>query len=134
MKFWLVKSDSDTYSWKDFERDKSTVWDGVRNFQARNYLKEMKIDDKVLFYHSIEEKSIVGLAKVTKESFIDTSDSSGKWVAVELSILNKLNSPLSLNTIKDIPELQNIKLLTQQRLSVMPLTDDEFNKIIQLSK
>ena len=134
MKFWLVKSDSDTYSWDDFEKDKSTVWDAVRNFQARNYLKEMKVNDRVLFYHSIKEKTIVGLAKVSKEFFTDTTDSSGKWVAVELSVMNKLNTPLDLITIKKIPELQNIKLLTQQRLSVMPLTDDEFNIIIQLSK
>lgn len=134
MKYWIVKSDSETYSWNDFERDHTTVWDGVRNFQARNYLKEMKLNDKALFYHSIEEKAIVGIAKISKEFFNDPTDSTEKWVAVELTLSEKFKSPVSLNTIKNTPELQNIKLLKQQRLSVMPITESEFNKIIQLSK
>lgn len=128
----MVKQEPDAYSWDDFVKDGKTDWTGVRNFQARNNLKEMKKGDKVLFYHSNIGKEVVGIAKVSKESFADPTDE--KWFAVELVPDKKLKKPVSLVDIKTNLALAEIKLIRQSQLSVMPLTKDEFEEILSMSE
>lgn len=128
----MVKQEPDAYSWDDFVKDGKTDWTGVRNFQARNNLKEMKKGDKVLFYHSNIGKEVVGIAKVSKESFSDPTDE--KWFAVELVPDKKLKKPVSLVDIKTNLALAEIKLIRQSQLSVMPLTKDEFEEILSMSE
>lgn len=132
MNYWLVKSDPDTYSWNNMTKDKRTFWDGVRNFQARNFLKEMKIDDLVLFYHSQSEKSIVGITKVVKEYYPDPTTDDDRWVVVDLEVVDSLQKPVPLETIKSNPILANLPLIKQQRLSVMPLNKEQYDEIIRL--
>lgn len=134
MAYWLVKSDPKTYSWKDMLEEKITPWDGVRNYQARNNLKEMKKGDKVLFYHSVQGTEVVGTTTVTKEYFQDPTTNDDRWVAVELKAEKTLENPVPLALIKESKELQDIALIKQSRLSVMSLTKDEYEKIIELSK
>jgi len=133
MTYWLVKTDPDTYSIENLIKDKKTIWDGVRNYQARNFLKLMNNGDLVLIYHSGEDKAIVGLAKVSKEFFQDPTTDDNNWVAVELTFKEKFSKFLTLEEIKKIAELKNIALLKQSRLSVMPITKDEFDTIINLT-
>lgn len=128
----MVKQEPEAYSWDDFVKDGKTDWTGVRNFQARNNLREMKKGDKVLFYHSVTGKEVVGIATVTKPSFPDPTDE--KWVAVELSPAKPLKKPVSLAQIKANLALANIGLLRQSQLSVMPLSKDEFDEIVSMSK
>jgi len=128
----MVKQEPEAYSWDDFVKDGKTDWTGVRNFQARNNLKAMKNGDKVLFYHSVTGKEVVGIAKVSKEGFPDPTDE--KWVAVELVPDKKLKKPVGLAEIKANLALANIKLVRQSQLSVMPLTKDEFEEIRSMSK
>lgn len=130
MNYWMVKQEPATYSWDDFVRDGKTDWTGVRNFQARNNLREMKKGDKVLFYHSVTGKEVVGIASVTKPAFPDPTDE--KWVAVELSPSRPLKNPVSLARIKANLALANIGLLRQSQLSVMRLTRDEFDEILSM--
>lgn len=132
MKYWMVKQEPEAYSWDDFVKDGKTDWTGVRNFQARNNLKAMKKSDKVLFYHSVTGKEVVGLARVSKENFPDPTDD--KWFAVELVPDKKLKKSVGLAEIKANLALANIGLLRQSQLSVMPLTKDEFEEIISMSK
>ena len=132
MNYWMVKQEPEAYSWDDFVKDGKTDWTGVRNFQARNNLKAMKKGDKVFFYHSVTGKEVVGIAEVSKEAFPDPTDSS--WVAVELKPSKPLKKPVSLAQIKANLALANIKLVRQSQLSVMPLTKDEFNEILSMSK
>ena len=134
MKYWLVKTDPETYSWEDLLRDKKTSWDGVRNYQARNYLQEMKKDDEVLIYHSRADLAVQGIAKVGKEAYPDTSTDDPRWVAVEFSPTIALKRPVTLSEIKINPKLKDIALLKQSRLSVVPITEEEFNTIILLGK
>ncbi|GIV40855.1 MAG: ubiquinol-cytochrome c reductase [Vicingaceae bacterium] len=133
MKYWLVKSEPGAYSWDTFVKDKKTNWDGVRNYQARNNLKAMKKGDLVLFYHSVKDKKVVGIARVTKEYFPDPTADKGDWVAVELEPVKQLKDPVDLEQIKSTDELKNIPLIKQSRLSVMPLTKDEFFKILEMA-
>ena len=132
MKYWLVKQEPEAYSFDDLVKDGKTDWTGVRNFQARNNLQEMKKGDKVLFYHSVSEKSVVGLAKVSKIAFADPTDE--KWFAVEIAADKKFKKPVTLEQIKANKSLANIGLIKQSRLSVMPLTDDEYQEIVSMSK
>ena len=132
MNFWLIKQEPEKYSFDDLLQDEKTVWDGVRNYQARNNLREMKTGDTVLFYHSAAKKAVVGLAKVSKENFPDPSDE--KWIAVEIKPLEKFAKPVILDEIKKHKDLQNIALIKQSRLSVMPLTKKEFEIIVRLSE
>lgn len=132
MNYWLVKTEPGTYSWDDLVRDKKTVWDGVRNFQARNNLKAMKKGDHILVYHSGEEKAIIGTSKISKEAFPDPKDKD--WVAVEIEVGKKLKNPITLGQIKSIKELNNMVLVKSSRLSVQPVKEDEFNAILDLSK
>lgn len=132
MKYWLVKQEPEKYSFDDLMRDGKTVWDGVRNYQARNNLQAMRLKDRVLFYHSVSEKAVVGLAEVSKESFPDPLDE--KWFAVEIAPVEKFAKAVTLDEIKAEKSLENIALIKQSRLSVMPLTEEEFETIILLTK
>lgn len=132
MKYWLVKSDPKSYSWDDLLKEKSTPWDGVRNYQARNNLKEMKKGDLVLFYHSQTTKDVIGIAKVTKEYFQDSTTDDERWVAVQLEPVRTFKSPVTLMQIKKEKKLQNIALIKQSRLSVMPLIKAEYDIIEKL--
>ncbi len=130
MKYWLVKSEPDAYSWQRLVNEKTAVWDGVRNYQARNNLMAMKKGDLVLFYHSVSEKQVMGIAQVTKEHFPDPTIGDPRWVAVELTYYETLARPVSLTAIKNDERLQKIPLLRQSRLSVMPLQREQFDIIV----
>lgn len=132
MNYWLVKQEPESYSFDDLIKDGKTDWTGVRNYQARNNLRAMKTGDKVLFYHSVSEKSVVGLAEISKEEFPDPTDE--KWIAVELKPLEKFAKPVTLEQIKAEKSLGNIALIKQSRLSVMPLTKKEFETILKMTK
>jgi predicted RNA-binding protein with PUA-like domain len=134
MEYWLVKSEPFKYSWEQFEKDGSTFWDGVRNYQARNNLKAMKTGDWVLFYHSNDGKEIVGIAEVIKEYYQDPTTTDANWVVVDLKPVRQLKKPVGLDLIKSDEFLCNIALVRQGRLSVMPLKREEFDRIIALSE
>jgi predicted RNA-binding protein with PUA-like domain len=133
MKYWLVKSEPFKYSWNMMLKDKITYWDGVRNYQARNNLKNMKKGDLVFFYHSNEGKEIVGLTIVVKEFYQDPTTDDDKWVVVDLKVKETLKRPISLAEIKNEEKLKEISLIKQSRLSVMPLDKMHFDHIIKLS-
>lgn len=128
MNYWLVKQEPEKYSFDDLLKEGKTDWTGVRNFQARNNLREMKLGDRVLFYHTVSEKAVVGLAEVSRENFTDSTDE--KWIAVEIKPLEKFVRPVTLDEIKAHQDLQNIALIKQSRLSVLPLTREEFEAIL----
>lgn len=132
MNHWLVKSEPSSYSWDDLVRDGGTRWDGVRNYQARNNLGAMKKGDLVLYYHSGAEPEVVGIAKVVKESYRDPTTDDDRWVAVDLAPVKPLKSPVPLDVIKKEKRLGNIYLVKQGRLSVMPVTKDEYEVILGL--
>ncbi|RYE31646.1 MAG: EVE domain-containing protein [Sphingobacteriaceae bacterium] len=129
MKYWLVKSEPHKYSWEKFNEDKSTHWDGVRNYQARNNLREMKKGDLVLFYHSNEGKCVVGIALVIKEFYQDPTTADPNWVVVDLKAVQSFKKPVTLAEIKADEQLQNVGLVKQGRLSVMQLKAEEFDRI-----
>ena len=131
--YWLLKSEPKTWSWDDQVREKTTMWDGVRNYQARNNLIKMKKRDFCFFYHSVSEKSIVGIVEVVKESYPDPTDKSGKFVVVDVKTKSKIKQAINLEMIKKTSGLENIPLLKQFRLSVMPISIKEWNIIIKLS-
>jgi predicted RNA-binding protein with PUA-like domain len=133
MNYWLVKSEPFKYSWDKFVSLGGDHWDGVRNYQARNNLMAMKLNDLVLFYHSNEGMEVVGLAKVVKESYPDPTSEDPRWVAVDLQPVEKLIKPVSLKIIKVDPILSDMALLKQSRLSVMPVKAIEFDRILALS-
>ncbi|HAP00405.1 MAG TPA: EVE domain-containing protein [Bacteroidetes bacterium] len=132
MNYWLVKSDPETYGWKEIIADKKTDWTGVRSYAARNHLRGMKKGDQVLFYHSNKDTAVVGIVKVTKEFFQDPTTDEDAWVAVELSPLKAFKKMVTLNEIKKEKSLSNIGLIKIGRLSVMPVTENEFSKIIEM--
>ena len=134
MNYWLIKSDPQTYSWETFVKEGKTVWDGVRNYQARNNLKLMKCNDLVLFYHSVQELQVIGIAKVVKEYYPDPSAPGESWVVVELVPEKSFQKPVSLEMIKKDSALQDTALIRQARLSVMPVSKEQFNKIVAMSK
>jgi predicted RNA-binding protein with PUA-like domain len=134
MSYWLVKSDPESYSIEDFRRDGSTVWDGVRNYQARNNMNLMKKGDSVLVYHSNKEKAVMGLAKVIAEAHQDPTTEDERWTAVDLALSEVFDKQPDLALIKKTKGLENIALIKQSRLSVMPLTKKEFDTIIKLTK
>ena len=133
MKYWLVKQEPAAYSWDDFVKDGKTAWTGVRNFQARNNLRSMKAGDRVLFYHSVTDKAIVGEAEVVREAFADPTATEGDWVAVELKPIKALRRRVSLEEIKANKKLSKLALVRSPRLSVMPVTADEYRAIVALS-
>jgi len=132
MNYFLVKSEPFKYSWEKFIEDGRTFWDGVRNYQARNNLKEMKEGDLVLFYHSNEGKNVVGVAKVVREFYQDPTTDNANWVAVDLVPLDTLKHPVTLEQIKAEERLKDIALVRQGRLSVMQLKAEEFDKILEM--
>lgn len=132
MQYWLVKSEPETYSWERFVKEGRACWDGVRNFQARNNLQQMQPGDLVLFYHSVSEKAIVGMAKVDKPAYPDPTADDAKWVAVDLVPVRDFRDAVTLDQIKKDPRLENIALLRQSRLSVMPLKAEEFDVLLAL--
>ena len=133
MQYWMVKQEPTAYSWDQFVKDGRTAWTGVRNFQARNHLRGMKSGDHVLFYHSVEGKEVVGIAKVAKEAYPDPTADEGDWSCVELVPFQPLASPVTLATIKATSALEDLPLLKQSRLSVMPLTKKHYDKLLALS-
>ena len=133
MKYWLLKSEPDAWSWDNQVKEGASMWDGVRNYQARNNLKEMKKNDLCFFYHSVTERSIVGIVKVVKEYYPDPTDKTGRFVVVDVKATKKLKNSVSLNQIKENSKLQDIALVKQSRLSVMPLKKTEWDIIIKMS-
>lgn len=129
---WMVKQEPETYSWDDFVRDGRTDWTGVRNFQARNNLRNMKVGDRVLFYHSGTGKCVVGIAEVAKAAYPDPTANDPQWVAVDLKPLKPLKAEVPLASIRYNPKLSNLPLIRQSQLSVMPLTKDEFDVIVKM--
>ena len=133
MKYWLLKSEPDAWSWDKQVEEGASMWDGVRNYQARNNLKHMKKNDLCFFYHSVTERSIVGIVKVVKEYYPDPTDKTGRFVVVNVKATKKLKNPVSLDQIKENSKLQDIALVKQSRLSVMPLKKTEWDIIIKMS-
>lgn len=134
MKYWILKSDPDTYSIDDLRSDKETDWDGVRNYQARNNIRQMNPGDFAFIYHSLNEKEIIGSAEVISEAFIDQADNSDTWSAVRIRFIEKYDKPLSLKAIKASEKLNQIGLVKQSRLSVIPITYENYCDIIELVK
>ena len=134
MNYWIVKQEPEDYSFSDFVKDGNTAWTGVRNYQARNNLRAMKVGDKVLFYHSGEEKAIVGMARVDKAAYADPTAHEGDWVAVDLKAEKPLAKPVSLAAIKADKLVQNIALARNSRLSVSPVREKEFSRLIELAR
>jgi predicted RNA-binding protein with PUA-like domain len=130
--FWLVKQEPSSYSWADFVGDGKTTWTGVRNFAARNNLRKMRTGDEVLFYHSGEEKAVVGIAKVTRTAYPDPTAKEGDWSTVDLAAGKPLARPVTLREIKANSRLKGIPLVRQSRLSVMPLAEPEFWEIVNM--
>ena len=129
---WMVKQEPETYSWNDFVRDGRTDWTGVRNFQARNNLRQMRVGDRVLFYHSGTGKCVVGIAEVAKAAYQDPTADDAQWVAVDLKPVKPLKTEVPLAAIRYNPKLSNLPLIRQSQLSVMPLTKEEFEAIVAM--
>ncbi|MGA9451530.1 MAG: EVE domain-containing protein [Verrucomicrobiia bacterium] len=134
MNYWLVKSEPEAYSWSDLLKDGKTAWTGVRNFAARNNLRAMKAGDRVFFYHSGEEKSVVGLACVTREAYPDSTADEGGWSAVDLAPVKTLAKPVKLATIKADKVLNAMVLTKQARLSVSPVKEAQLKQLLKLSE
>ncbi len=132
MNYWLMKTEPGTYSWDDLVKDKKTVWDGVRNFQARNNLSAMKKGDRAFVYHSMSDKSIIGIAKIAKDGYPDPKDKD--WVVVDITPEKKLKKQISLADIKASKKLQNMVLVKNSRLSVQPVREEEFDIILMMSE
>jgi predicted RNA-binding protein with PUA-like domain len=131
-KYWMVKQEPETYSWSDFANDGETDWSGVRNYQARNNLREMKTGDRVLFYHSGKDKAVVGIAEVSRDAYPDPTADDPQWVAVNLKPIKPLKNPVPLAAIRYDERLSQLPLIRQSQLSVMPLSKDEFDVIVAL--
>lgn len=133
MNYWLIKSEPFKYSWEQFETDKKTFWDGVRNYQARNNLRDMEAGDLCLYYHSNEGKEVVGIAEIIKPAYQDPTTDNTQWVAVDVKPYKKLNRKVTLAQIKADPRLSDIGLIRQPRLSVISISEDHFNIILELA-
>ncbi|MCH1543304.1 MAG: EVE domain-containing protein [Bacteroidia bacterium] len=133
MNYWLIKSEPFKYSWEQFETDKETFWDGVRNYQARNNLRDMQVGDLCLYYHSNEGKEVVGIAEVIKPPYQDPTTDNTQWVAVDVKPYKKLDKTVTLAQIKADPRLSDIGLIRQPRLSVISISEDHFNIILELA-
>jgi predicted RNA-binding protein with PUA-like domain len=132
MNHWLLKTEPGTYSWDDLTRDNKTGWDGVRNYQARNHLKAMKKGDLAFIYHSGDDKAILGIAKITRDNYPDPKDNA--WVAVEIAPVKKLKKPVTLAQIKADKRFGSMTLVKSSRLSVQPVTGEEFDLVLSLSE
>lgn len=133
MKYWLLKSEPQTWSWNDQVKAKIEMWDGVRNYQARNNLMKMKKGDLCFFYHSVKEKNIIGIVEVVKEYYLDPTDNTKKFVVVDVKTKEKLINSVSLEQIKSNKKLEHLALVKQSRLSVMPIDRNSWNEIKRLS-
>ena len=133
-KFWLVKQEPESYSWDTFVKEGETAWTGVRNFQARNNLRAMTKGDPVLYYHSGESKEVVGIARVSKEAYPDPTATEGDWSGVDLVPVKALKRPVTLGSIKADNALKEIPLIRNSRLSVMPLTEPQFKRVLELGE
>ena len=131
---WMVKQEPEAYSWDDFVRDGRTDWTGVRNFQARNNLRQMKVGDRVLFYYSGTGKCVIGIAEVAKAAYPDPTADDPQWVAVDIKPVKPLNEPVPLASIRYHSKLSNLPLIRQSQLSVMPITKDEFETIVAMGE
>jgi len=131
VKYWLVKSEPHKYSWDDLQKDGGTYWDGVRNYQARNNLRAMQVGDLVLYYHSNEGLAVVGVARVTKEAYQDPTTADERWSVVDIEPVETLAAPITLSEMKQNKKLQDMALIKQSRLSVMPVMKKEFDLIIK---
>jgi predicted RNA-binding protein with PUA-like domain len=131
--YWLVKSEPESYSWDDLVKDGKTAWTGVRNYQARNNLRAMKKGDVVLFYHSVSDKELVGLAKVATEAYADKTAKEGDWSCVDLAPNKPLKKRLSLDQIKSDPILKKMALVKNSRISVTPVTEKQFKRVMELA-
>ena len=134
MQYWLVKQEPEAYSWATFAKEGRTAWTGVRNFQARNNLRQMKKGDLVLFYHSVSEQQVEGLARVAREAYPDPTATEGDWSCVDLVPAKALNQPVGLDAIKADAKLKDLPLLKQSRLSVMPLAQPAFERLLELGR
>ena len=134
MAYWLIKTEPGTWSWEDQVRDGTAEWDGVRNHQAANNLKAMKRGDLAYFYHSVNEKQIVGIVEVVKEYYPDPSDASGRFGMVDVKALRPMKRPVTLAEIKAEPRLEGLALVRQSRLSVMPIGKDEWRLICKMGE
>jgi len=132
--YWLVKQEPESYSWADFVKEGKTAWTGIRNYQARNHLRAMSKGDPVLFYHSGEGKEVVGIARVAKQAYPDPTATEGDWTGVDLAPAKALKKPVSREVIKAEKALKDILLIRNSRLSVMPLTEAQFNRILELGE
>ena len=134
MNYWLAKSEPEAYAWATLVKECRTAWTGVRNFQARNNLRAMRRGDRVLFYHSVSEKQIVGIATVLREAYADPTATEGDWSCVDLAPVKPLALPVTLDTIKADTALRDIPLVRQSRLSVTPLAEKEFRRLLELGR
>ena len=134
MAYWLVKSEPGTWSWDDQVRDGTTHWDGVRNYQDSNNLKAMKKGDRCFFYHSVNEKQIVGIVEVVKEYYPDPSDPKGRFGMVDVKAVKPFKRPVTLAEIKDEPRLEEMALIRQSRLSVRPVSEEQWNLILAMGE
>lgn len=134
MQYWLVKSEPEAYSWAQFVRDGQTAWTGVRNYQARNHLRAMKRGDRVFFYHSVEGREVVGVAKVVQEFYADPTAEGGDWSCVDLAPVRALAQPVSLAALKADRQLKTLPLIKQSRLSVSPVNETQAQRLLELGK
>ena len=133
-KYWLIKSEPSSYSWTKFVKDGSTYWDGVRNYEARNNLRLMKTGDCALFYHSVKEKAIVGIAKVTAEHRPDPTAKDGDWSVVDFAPVKEMMEPVTLGDIKDDGGFEEFALIRKSRLSVVPASAAHFKRVLKMGK
>lgn len=134
MNYWLLKTEPSSYSWKKMEKDKTAKWDGIHNFQALKFMRQMKKSDLAFFYHTGDEKSVVGVVEIIREFYPDPKDDSGKFGMVDVKVSESLKNPVSLSFIKKEPKLLNLLLIKQPRLSVIPLNKEEWETIVRASK
>lgn len=134
MRYWLIKSEPGTYSWDDFVKLGRDHWDGVRNYQARNNMKEMEVGDLALFYHSVKEKSVVGIAEVVREFYPDPTIDDERWVVVDFVPVEKLKTPVTLDQVKADDRLSQMVLVNNSRLSVQPVAKEEFDIIVGMGQ
>lgn len=132
--YWLMKSEPETYSYADLVREKRGSWDGVRNFEARNNMRAMKVGDLALFYHSVKERDVVGVMRVVKEAYPDHTAEEGDWSMVDVEPVKPFTEPVNLSTLKADPRFSELLLIRRSRLSVVPVSSDHFRAILKLGK
>lgn len=134
MNYWLMKTEPSTYSWEDLVKDKKTDWDGVRSYEARNNIRAMKPGDLVFIYHSVSERLIHGIARITSEAYPDSTAEEGDWSTIDLEPVKEMTNPVSLDEVKSLASLQDMALVRKQRLSVQPVKEKEWNQVLKMGK